>query len=148
MPAEHLSSMTGQSMLVSQHAGQQHDADRLCRAWGEATEALCARRNPPDSAFAAAHENEVVFTSLPGPTEFEKAMLEPQVGIFAGLRPGVAYIVQTSNSPKIVARVGEACRSRQVELVTAPTVAPDKVQHSARQPNFQDFRLEQRKRTT
>jgi 3-hydroxyisobutyrate dehydrogenase-like beta-hydroxyacid dehydrogenase len=110
---------------------------------------LCARGGvPADSAFAAAHENEVVFTSLPGPTEFEKAMLEPQVGIFAGLRPGAAHIALTSNSPKIVARVGEACRSRQVELVNAPTVAPDKVQHSARQPNFQDFRLEQRKRTT
>ena len=103
---------------------------------------------PADSAFAAAHENEVVFTSLPGHTEFEKAMLEPQVGIFAGLRPGAAHIALTSNSPKIVARVGEACRSRQVELVNAPTVAPDKVQHSAREPNFQDFRLEKRKRTT
>jgi 3-hydroxyisobutyrate dehydrogenase-like beta-hydroxyacid dehydrogenase len=36
------------------------------------------------SACAAAHNVDVVFTSLPGPAEFEAAMLEPQVGILAG----------------------------------------------------------------
>jgi hypothetical protein len=30
-----------------------------------------------DSAFAAARDSEVVFISLPGPTEFEEAMLKP-----------------------------------------------------------------------
>jgi hypothetical protein len=101
---------------------------------------------PADSALP--RRTKTRWCLPPGPTEFEKAMLEPQVGIFAGLRPGAAHIDLTSNSPKIVARVGEACRSRQVELVNAPTVAPDKVQHSARQPNFRVFRLEKRKRTT
>lgn len=87
----------------------------------EATEALCAQgAMRADSAFAAAHEKEVVFTSLPGPAEFEAAMLEPQAGILAGLRPGAAHIDLTTNSPKTIARVGEACRSRQVELVDAP----------------------------
>jgi 3-hydroxyisobutyrate dehydrogenase-like beta-hydroxyacid dehydrogenase len=73
-----------------------------------------------DSAFAAARDSEVVFTSLPGPAEFEAAMLEPQTGILAGLRPGAAHIDLTTNAPKTVAIVGEACRSRGVELVDAP----------------------------
>ena len=38
----------------------------------EATAALCAQGAVrADSAFAAARDNEVVFTSLPGPAEFE-----------------------------------------------------------------------------
>src|SRR5690349_21624914 len=64
--------------------------------------------------------NEVVFTSLPGPTDFEAAMLEPQTGILAGLQPGTAHIDLTTNAPKTVARVAEACRSRGVELMDAP----------------------------
>ena len=87
----------------------------------EATAALCAQGAVhADSAFAAARDSEVVFTSLPGPAEFEAAMLEPQTGILAGLRPGGAHIDLTTNAPKTVARVGEACRSRGVELIDAP----------------------------
>ena len=87
----------------------------------EATAALCAQGAVrADSAFAAARDSEVVFTSLPGPAEFEAAMLEPQTGILAGLRPGAAHIDLTTNAPKTVARVGEACRSRGVELIDAP----------------------------
>ena len=57
----------------------------------EATAALCAQGAArTESAFAAARDNEVVFTSLPGPAEFEAAMLEPQTGILAGLQPGAA----------------------------------------------------------
>src|SRR3979490_645766 len=53
----------------------------------EATASLCAQGAlRADSASAAARNNEVVFTSLPGPAEFEAAMLEPQTGILAGLR--------------------------------------------------------------
>src|SRR6185312_11520838 len=69
-----------------------------------------------ESAFAAARDSDVVFTSLPGPVEFEAAMLEPQAGILAGLRSGAVHIDLTTNAPKTIARIGEACRSRQVEL--------------------------------
>jgi 3-hydroxyisobutyrate dehydrogenase len=105
-------------------------ADRLLRAGhslsvydrrSEATASLCAQGAiPVDSAFAAARDKEVVFTSLPGPVEFEAAMLEPQTGILAGLQPGSAHIDLTTNAPKTLARVGEACRSRGVELIDAP----------------------------
>jgi 3-hydroxyisobutyrate dehydrogenase len=73
-----------------------------------------------DSAFAAAHGSDVVFTSLPGPKEFEAAMLEPQTGILAGLRDGAAHIDLTTNSPKIIADVASACHARGVELIDAP----------------------------
>jgi 3-hydroxyisobutyrate dehydrogenase-like beta-hydroxyacid dehydrogenase len=95
----------------------------------EATATLCAQgATRADSAFAAARDCEVVFTSLPGPAEFEAAMLEPQTGILAGLRPGAAHIDLTTNSPKTVARIAEACRARGVELIDAPV--------SGRPPNM------------
>jgi 3-hydroxyisobutyrate dehydrogenase len=95
----------------------------------EATEALCAQgATRADSAFAAARDSEVVFTSLPGPSEFEAAMLEPQTGILAGLRPGATHIDLTTNAPKTVAHIAEACRSRGVELIDAPV--------SGRPPNM------------
>ncbi len=87
----------------------------------EATATLCAQgANHAGSAFAAARDSEVVFTSLPGPAEFEAAMLEPQTGILVGLPPGTAHIDLTTNAPKTVTRVAEACRLRGVELIDAP----------------------------
>jgi 3-hydroxyisobutyrate dehydrogenase len=87
----------------------------------EATEALCDQgATRADSAFAAARDSEVVFTSLPGPAEFEAAMLEPQNGILAGLQEGAAHIDLTTNAPKTIARIAEACRARGVELIDAP----------------------------
>jgi 3-hydroxyisobutyrate dehydrogenase len=87
----------------------------------EATATLCAEGAVrAGSAFDAASNNEVVFTSLPGPAEFEKAMLEPEIGILAGLQPGAAHIDLTTNAPKTIACVGEACRSRRVALLDAP----------------------------
>ena len=87
----------------------------------EATAALCGqgavRRS---SASDVARESEVVFTSLPGPVEFEQAMLEPQIGILAGLEPNTVNIDLTTNAPKAVMRIAEACRLRGVELIDAP----------------------------
>ena len=87
----------------------------------DATATLCAQGAVhADNAFAAARDSDVVFTSLPGPAEFEAAMLEPQTGILAGLQPGAAHIDLTTNAPKTIARISEACRSRGVELIDAP----------------------------
>jgi 3-hydroxyisobutyrate dehydrogenase len=87
----------------------------------DATAALCAQGAVQvETAFAVARESEVVFTSLPGPAEFEAAMLQAQTGILAGLRPNTAHIDLTTNAPKTVARVAEACRQRGVELIDAP----------------------------
>jgi 3-hydroxyisobutyrate dehydrogenase len=95
----------------------------------EATAALCAQGAERTSCgFFAARDSEVVFTSLPGPAEFEAAMQEPQTGILCGLQPGAAHIDLTTNAPKTIARLAEACRARQVELIDAPV--------SGRPPNM------------
>jgi 3-hydroxyisobutyrate dehydrogenase-like beta-hydroxyacid dehydrogenase len=95
----------------------------------EAAAALCAQgAERTASGFFAARDSEVVFTSLPGPAEFEAAMLEPQTGILAGLQPGTALIDLTTNAPKTVARLAETCRAREAELIDAPV--------SGRPPNM------------
>ena len=87
----------------------------------EATSTLCAQGALlAETAFAAARDADATFTSLPGPAEFEVAMLEPQRGILAGLRPGTAHIDLTTNAPKSIALVAEACLARGVTLIDAP----------------------------
>jgi 3-hydroxyisobutyrate dehydrogenase-like beta-hydroxyacid dehydrogenase len=87
----------------------------------EAVSELCTQgAMHADSAFAVARDSEVVFTSLPGPVEFEAAMLEPQTGVLAGLQSGAAHIDLTTNAPKTIALVAGVCRARGVELIDAP----------------------------
>src|SRR5579859_1209275 len=72
--------------------------DRRPEAVGE----ICAQGAVrADSGFAAARDRDVVFTSLPGPAEFEAAMLEPQVGVLAGLQTGAVHIDLTTNAPLV-----------------------------------------------
>jgi 3-hydroxyisobutyrate dehydrogenase len=87
----------------------------------EATTNLCERGacwagNPA----AVAEASEVVFTSLPGPVEVEKTVLEPTTGILVGLRAGGGYIDMTTNAPNVVRRISEVCRTRGVEVLDAP----------------------------
>src|SRR5438046_270369 len=73
-----------------------------------------------DSPSEAAYAAEVVFTSLPGPSEVEAAALDPNRGIFAGLRRGGTYIDLSTNAPATVRRVAEAARKREVAFLAAP----------------------------
>ena len=87
----------------------------------EATAALCAQGAArADSARAVAAECDITVTSLPGPAEFEAALLEPERGILAGLRPGAAHIDLTTNAPKTIAAAAAACAARDVALLDAP----------------------------
>ncbi len=72
--------------------------------------------NPAEAAYAA----EIVFTSLPGPQEVEAVALDPELGIFAGLRRGGTYIDLTTNAPASVRRVAEAARKRDIKFLDAP----------------------------
>ena len=83
-----------------------------------------AADNPAEAAYAA----EVVFTSLPGPSEVEAVALDPKQGIFAGLRRGGTYIDLTTNSPATVRRVAEAAKKHEVAFLDAPV--------SGRPPNM------------
>lgn len=86
-----------------------------------ATGPLCAQgATRAETGFAAARDSDVVFTSLPGPAEFEAATLEPQTGILAGLPPGAALVDLTTNAPSTIARIAEACRTRGIDLIDAP----------------------------
>jgi|HubBroStandDraft_2_1064218.scaffolds.fasta_scaffold14094_5 3-hydroxyisobutyrate dehydrogenase-like beta-hydroxyacid dehydrogenase len=87
----------------------------------DATAALCARgARSAENPAAVARGSEVVFTSLPGPTEVEHAALDPGRGILTGLQRGGAYIDMTTNSPAVARRVAEACRARGVDMLDAP----------------------------
>jgi 3-hydroxyisobutyrate dehydrogenase-like beta-hydroxyacid dehydrogenase len=83
-----------------------------------------AADNPAEAAYAA----EVVFTSLPGPNEVEAVALDPEQGIFAGLRRGGTYIDLTTNAPATVRRIAEAAKTRGVAFLDAPV--------SGRPPNM------------
>src|ERR1700757_428141 len=69
----------------------------------DAAAALCARgARLAENPAAVARGSEVVFTSLPGPSEVEHAALDPANGILAGLQQdGGAYIDMTTNSPSV-----------------------------------------------
>jgi 3-hydroxyisobutyrate dehydrogenase-like beta-hydroxyacid dehydrogenase len=86
--------------------------------------ATAAADNPAEAAYAA----DVVFTSLPGPNEVEATALDPDRGIFAGLRRGGAYIDLTTNAPKTVRLVAEAASRRDIAFLDAPV--------SGRPPNM------------
>ena len=51
-----------------------------------------------DSPQAVAEQSEVIFTSLPGPPEFEAVA----AGLLAGIKKGTAYFDLTTNSPTVV----------------------------------------------
>jgi 3-hydroxyisobutyrate dehydrogenase-like beta-hydroxyacid dehydrogenase len=73
-----------------------------------------------DTPRAVAEASQVVFTSLPGPAEVEKEVLDPVTGILAGLKSGGAYIDMTTNAPGVFRRIAEVCRGRGVEVLDAP----------------------------
>jgi 3-hydroxyisobutyrate dehydrogenase-like beta-hydroxyacid dehydrogenase len=87
----------------------------------DAMAALCDRgARPAECPAAVARNSEVVFTSLPGPTEVEHAVLDPASGILAGFLRGGGYIDLTTNAPAVARRVAEACRARGVDMLDAP----------------------------
>lgn len=72
-----------------------------------------------DSPAALATASDVVFTSLPGPPEFE-AVATGETGVLGGLRDGGVLIDLSTNSPTTIRTVADAARARGVELLDAP----------------------------
>jgi 3-hydroxyisobutyrate dehydrogenase-like beta-hydroxyacid dehydrogenase len=95
----------------------------------EATAVLAAQGAAvAESPAAAADGAEVVFTSLPGPSEVAAAALNRERGIFAGLRRGSTYIDLTTNAPATVRNVADAARESGIAFLDAPV--------SGRPPNM------------
>lgn len=87
----------------------------------EATSNLCdLGARWADTPRAAAQASAVVFTSLPGPAEVEKSMVDPSTGILAGLGAGGACIDMTTNAPSVVRRIADVCRASGVEFLDSP----------------------------
>jgi 3-hydroxyisobutyrate dehydrogenase-like beta-hydroxyacid dehydrogenase len=102
-------------LLDAGHEVAVHDARR------EATTELCARgARWADSPRATAEASEVVFTSLPGPAEVERVVLDPERGILAGSTSGAGYVDMTTNAPNVVRRLAETCRTHGVAMLDAP----------------------------
>ena len=87
----------------------------------EATTNLCELgAHWADSPRAVAEAAPLVFTSLPGPTEAERVLLDPDTGILAGLARGGAWIDATTNSPSLIRRLAEECQRRGIEMLDSP----------------------------
>jgi 3-hydroxyisobutyrate dehydrogenase-like beta-hydroxyacid dehydrogenase len=102
-------------LLEAGHALTVYDVRREATANLSASGARWA-----DHPRAVAERSDVVFTSLPGPTEVEQVARDPTTGILAGLRSGGACIDLTTNAPRVVRRLAEACRARGVAVLDAP----------------------------
>jgi 3-hydroxyisobutyrate dehydrogenase len=114
-------------LLEAGHALTVYDIPR------EATTNLCALgAHWADAPRAVAEASEVVFTSLPGPTEVEPGVLDQTSGILAGLRPGGVYIDMTTNTPRVVRKIAEACRARGIAMLGAGERPPARHDHHGR----------------
>ena len=69
-----------------------------------------------DSPQAVAEQSEVIFTSLPGPPEFEAV----SAGLLAKIKQGTAYFDLTTNSPTVVRKAHEAFAAKGAHLFDAP----------------------------
>ncbi len=72
-----------------------------------------------DSPAALAAEADVIFTSLPGPPEFE-AVSFGENGLFSAIRRGAAYFDLTTNSPTAVRRAHGEYEKKGAYLFDAP----------------------------
>lgn len=72
-----------------------------------------------DSPAAVAAQVDIVFSSLPGPAEFE-AVCDGEKGILAGIRKDAAYFDLTTNSPTTVRKMAERFAAKGAHLFDAP----------------------------
>ena len=69
-----------------------------------------------DSPQVLAEQSEVIFTSLPGPPEFEAV----SAGLLAGIKKGAAYFDLTTNSPTVVRKAATEFEKKGAYLFDAP----------------------------
>jgi len=72
-----------------------------------------------DSPRQVAQNCEVVFSSLPGPSDVEEVALGED-GVLGGMRSGGAYFYFSTNSPTVVRRISAAFAERGVHMLDAP----------------------------
>ncbi len=72
-----------------------------------------------DTPAGVAESAEVVFTSLPGPTDVEAVALG-DAGLLDAMQPGAAWFDLTTNAPALVRRLHARFAERGVHLLDAP----------------------------
>jgi 3-hydroxyisobutyrate dehydrogenase-like beta-hydroxyacid dehydrogenase len=80
---------------------------------------LAAGAQWADSPKAVGEACEVIFTSLPGPPEFEAVALGKD-GLADGMKEGTALFDLTTNSPTVIRRLQQAYAEKGIHLLDAP----------------------------
>ena len=80
---------------------------------------LAAGATWADSVQGVAEASEVIFTSLPGPSEVEAVALGPG-GILEHAASGSVYIDLSSNSPTLIRAIHARFAERGIEVLDAP----------------------------
>lgn len=86
-------------------------ANRVARAARTANGAIWA-----DSPRALATEADVIFSSLPEPSDVEAVALGAD-GLIAGIKPGAAYFDLSTNSPSVVKKLNTAFAERGAHML-------------------------------
>ena len=86
---------------IRREAAQRHVRDGA--KWAETPQAL-------------AEQSDVIFTSLPGPPEFESVA----VGLLAGIKRNAAWFDLTTNSPTVIRKAHEQFTAKGAHLFDAP----------------------------
>jgi 3-hydroxyisobutyrate dehydrogenase len=91
-----------------------HDARR------QATEKICAAGAKwADSPKEVAAQSEIVFTSLPGPPQFE-AVVKGEKGLLAGMQKGQPLFDLSTNSPNLIRGIEPQFKERGAHLFDSP----------------------------
>ncbi len=84
-----------------------------------ATRHLEAGAGWADTPREVAEASEIVFTSLPGPTEVEAVALGED-GLFQGLTEGKVYLDLSTSTPGLIRRISEVAAARGIHVLDAP----------------------------
>jgi len=110
--------LMGASMAANlQKAGYRltvHDLQR-----GAAEPHIGRGANWAASPRAVAAASDVIFTSLPGPSEVETVAMAEE-GLLAGMRQDAAYFDLSTNSPTMVRKLNASFAQRGVNMLDAP----------------------------
>ena len=73
-----------------------------------------------DNAEQAVADCQIVWTSLPGPTQVESALLGNEAGVLSAMADGATLVDTTTNDPDVARRVSTACAERGLTMLDAP----------------------------
>lgn len=72
-----------------------------------------------DTPRQVAEASDIVFTSLPGPTEVEAVALGEE-GLLQGMTPGKVYFDLSTSTPNLIRRIHDIASAQGIEVLDAP----------------------------